>query len=114
MIGDAISVLVGPAAFFERADPDDWKGPAFAVGLVVLVGVLAGLVGLAGRFLRLPGDVNPLALVGGAIGLLVPVAFPLIVWVVYSVFFFGISAFFDGEGEFRHTMLLAGWGCFPA
>ncbi|MDY7081723.1 MAG: YIP1 family protein, partial [Halobacteria archaeon] len=54
--------------------------------------------------------VGALISVFGAVAALVGT---FVVWVVYAVVFYVISLFFDGEGEFKDTLLLSGWGFLP-
>jgi len=52
-------------------------------------------------------------LVGLVVGTVVGFAGPFVVWLLYSLLFYGLSALFGGDGEFRDVFALVGWGFAP-
>lgn len=108
------TLLAKPGTFFERrADDVSVTGPLLTVAAVSLVGVVGAIAALAVQYVRLPGTIGTFLLVGGVFAVLVRAVVPVVVWLVYSGVFLAITALFDGEGEPRVTILLAGWGMAP-
>ncbi|MGB2842479.1 MAG: YIP1 family protein [Halobacteriota archaeon] len=114
-----IEVLTNPNEFFEER----MKGEV-SLRIPVLIILISGIIGGISTFLMagiiaemLRGTVPPEAQgfisvmpVGGAI---VAVIASLILWVVFAAIFFGISAIFKGEGEFKRTLEFVGYGYIP-
>ncbi len=107
-------VLTDPHSFFERrGEEPSIRGPVAIIGTLAILGTLASLV----TFQALSGAVTEDArglLVGvqvfaGVVGL----AIPFVIWLLYAVVFFVVSAFLDGEGPFRDVALLSAWGFLP-
>lgn len=108
------TLLAKPGTFFERRSDDEsvW-GPLLTVAAVGLAGAVGAIAVLAVQYARVPETIGTVILVGGVFGVLTRAVVPFVVWIVYSGFFLGITALFDGEGEPRETILLAGWGMAP-
>lgn len=111
----ALDILLDPNGFLRRrADDPSMLGP---VVLVALVGILSA----SSSFLlvqkvagSLDSSVGSIVAVSGAIGSLIALFVVFVLWVVYAGAFHVISLVFDGEGDFRTTLALVGWGYVPA
>lgn len=114
MTASITTLLAKPGTFFDRqADDESVWGPLLTVAAVALVGVVGSLAALAVQYARVPAAIGTVLLVAGVFAGLARAVVPFVVWLVYSGLFLGITALFDGEGEPRETILLAGWGMAP-
>jgi hypothetical protein len=104
--------LTDPDGFFaEQADDPDWVLPA----LIVLSGGIFGAAGSYFLFSFAAAGIEGTAMtVSIAIGVGTALVIPFVLWLVYALVFYGISAVFDGEGSFGETVILTGWGYAPA
>lgn len=106
--------LVNPDAFFrERADDPSLGRPALvvlAVGVIGLVSVLAQW-----QVAQASVPANTRSLVGLVLGVSAVWALlqPFLGWAVFALIYYGISGLFEGEGSYRDTLALAGYGYLP-
>lgn len=110
-----MKVFTDPDRFF-RETADDVK-LTHPLGIVTTVGILtmASTVVLMSRVSRaVTSEVGAFTALGGVIGAIGGFVGVYIMWVIYSALFHGLSSVFDGEGPFRRTMILTGWGFVPA
>ncbi|MFC6992359.1 Yip1 family protein [Haladaptatus sp. GCM10025707] len=111
-----LDLVTNPDAFFraEAESPRLWG----AAGVVLLAGVVGAITSflLLSRILTaLPADVGPaVALLSYTFGVGGALVTQFVVWVLFAVVFHVISIVFDGEGDFRKTLALTGWGFVPA
>lgn len=114
MLSSLRSALLTPEAFFEReaADPS-LRGPVVIVAVVALVGVLSSLPVMRAVLGSFPEGARPFGLIGIAIGVVFGLVGPFVVWLLYALLFYGLSALVGGEGEFRDVFVLIGWGFAP-
>jgi len=121
----SISTLVtDPNAFFrDRTESPSWVGPALVVTLIAVLGVVSSVVQLrataelynqifadAGAGEQFTGIFQAFQLVGVVVGFFLT----YVLWALYAGFFYGVSALFDGTGDFTTTLKLVGWGFVPS
>ena len=58
-------------------------------------------------------DMAAFAAIGGAVGLVLGVAWLAFVFLFYAGTFYLLTTFFDGEGSFTDTLAVVGWGFAP-
>ncbi len=115
-----LDVLTNPNGFFaaKLQDAVSLRVPAL---LVLISGLISGLTAymitsVTFEMLQgtLPPEAQSIAATVGGIGAFVgAVVFSLVIWVVYAAVFFGISALFNGEGDFKRTLEFIGYGYIP-
>lgn len=103
-----------PGSFFPReaADPD-LTGPVVVVSVVAVIGMLSSVPVFRAMFEALPAGAGPFVLIGLVVGAVVGLAAPFVVWLVYALLFYGLSALLGGEGSFRDLFRVVGWGFAP-
>lgn len=114
MLSSLQAVLISPESFFEReaADPS-LRGPVVIVAVVAVIGVLSSLPVMQAVLGSMPRGATPFGAIGLVIGVVVGIVGPFVVWLLYALVFYGLSALFDGKGEFRDVFVLIGWGFAP-
>jgi hypothetical protein len=107
-----LRLLTNPDAFFaERAS---LVGPAFVVLLVAVIGAVGSYPVLRATVGALPPEAGPFVTVVQAIGAVFGVVITFVVWALYALAFHLIASLaFDGEGTFRDTLAVVGWGFVP-
>ncbi len=108
-------VLVRPARFYaeKKGEEESLKVPALIVLALGIVSAAAAYL-VAGLTLQLlPGDLQSVAAVAGAAGAVVALIITFLTWAVIAAVFFGISAFFGGQGSFGRTLEFVGYGFIP-
>jgi hypothetical protein len=128
MLGQLTAALVRPDGFFDRRqnapsetqaenETDDGSPsllyPVAIVAIVGLVGALGSIPVLLLVSSGLSQSVQLFFAVGAVIGFLFSIVGPFIAWLLYAIAFQVISYFLGGEGEFRETFVLSGWGFLP-
>lgn len=114
MLASLQAALTSPASFFEReAEDPGLRGPVLIVAAVAVVGLLSTLPVMKMVLDTIPQAANPFVLIGLGVGAVIGLVGPFVVWLLYALLFFGISAVFDGDGEFRDLFALVGWGFAP-
>jgi hypothetical protein len=83
------------------------------VSSVAVVGAISGAVSILTFVEAAPSDVRIFLLLGGVVGVLIGAAGPFVTWLLYALAFQLLTYFFGGEGEFRDTFALTGWGFLP-
>ena len=108
-----LDVLYDPDGFFETA-PEEPKAryPIFIIVVISIIGS-AGFGFTAQVFLgktdfgaALTGALTIVAFVGQVLG-------NLFIWLLFGSLFFAIATLMDGEGDFKKTLVLVGWGFLP-
>lgn len=108
------TLLVDPDAFFaERGGETSLAEPFLVVLGVVALSVTGGVVVVLEAMSSVSGDLQVFFVVGGLIGVAVAAVSPFVEWLLYAGAFQVLTYFFDGEGEFRDTFALTGWGFVP-
>lgn len=115
-----LEVLTNPNAFFaaKLKDAESLRVPAL---LVLTSGLISGIAAymitrITLEMLQgtLPPEAQSIAAMVGGIGAFVgALVFSLLLWVIYAAVFFGISALFKGEGDFKRTLEFVGYGYIP-
>ena len=111
-----LRLLTNPDAFFaERADGASLVGPALVVLLVAVVGAIGSYPVFRATAAVLPSEVGPFVSVFRLVGAVVGVVVTVLVWGLYAVAFHLIASLaFEGDGTFRDTLAVVGWGFVPA
>jgi hypothetical protein len=107
-------LVVRPSEFFEVESEDPSLLASvlvvFATGVALNLNTLFTLPAmgraLSAQAAQVAQTVALIGAAGGTVG-----TFGL--WFIYAGSFHTLSILFDGEGEFRETFLLIGWGFFP-
>lgn len=112
-MASTLDVLTDPKRFFSDAGED----PKARYPILILV--VLSLVGTAflGVFLfqvlqNTEGG-SGFAVVATLFVLIGQLIGNFLVWLVYALVFFALSAFMDGEGDFMETLVFTGWGFIP-
>lgn len=110
------ALFTNPDEFFAERTPE--PAVTYPLGVVLLVGivrVLASIPVLQATVRALPEEASAfgsVAYVSGIVGGFVGV---LVAWVLYAGAFHLISGvLYDGNGGFRNTLAVTGWGFVPA
>lgn len=108
------AVLTRPNSFFDQRDAN--PSLLYPTVIVAVIGILSAIASVP-PFLALsrglPAEVQPFLAVGAVIGFLSAIIGPFVVWLLYAIVFQILSYFFDGDGTFRETFILSGWGFLP-
>lgn len=108
------TLLTNPARFFDGLDREPpLLEPALVVLSIAVISAISGAVTIYQFVDAVPSDVQVFLLIGGIIGVVIGAVGPFIGWLLYALAFQIITYFFDGEGEFRDTFALTGWGYTP-
>lgn len=115
MKNSIIDLLIRPGAFFQNAinEKESLKFPA----LIVLAGGIAGAMygyligGLTGQLLNaiMPG-MDTILTLASVIGALFGI---FIFWVIWTIVMYAFSFIFKGEGSFKRTLEVVGYGYLP-
>lgn len=106
--------VMSPASFFDHeAEDPSLRGPVIVVAVLALMGIVSSLPVFVSVTNTVTGDAQPFVFAALAVGVAVGAVVPFVVWFVYTLLFYGLSALFDGEGEFRKLFALVGWGFAP-
>ncbi|GGL60450.1 Yip1 family protein [Halocalculus aciditolerans] len=106
--------LVDPNAFFgERAGDPSLRRPALVVATVAVIGTISAAYSLSVMRAQLPAEAQGLVTIILGVGVAGSLLGPFIGWLVFSLFYYLISGFFGGEGSYRDTLALAGYGYLP-
>ncbi|WP_123537350.1 Yip1 family protein [Halosimplex salinum] len=112
-----LALLTDPNEFFRerQADPS-LIGPLVVILLIAAVNVIASILQSRFRAQVFESGQFDAGLMGAvqAITLILVVAGPFVIWLLYAGVFHGVSALFDGEGDFSTTLALVGWGFVPS
>ncbi|MDI6720071.1 MAG: Yip1 family protein [Methanomicrobiales archaeon] len=108
-------VLVKPARFYseKKVEQESLRVPVLIVLVLGAVSAAAAYL-MAGLTMQLlPGDMQSFAAIAGAAGAAGALIAAFLTWAVIAAVFFGISAFFGGQGSFRRTLEFVGYGFVP-
>lgn len=114
MLSALREAVASPASFFEHeaADPG-LRGPVLVVAALALAGVLSSIPVFLTAANSVAQEAQPFVLAGLGIGVIIGAFAPFVVWLIYTLLFYGLSTLFDGSGEFRDLFALVGWGFAP-
>lgn len=114
MLSALQDAVTQPASFFreESRDPSLFQ-PAAVVAAIAIVGLLGTIPTLLAVSEATPGEAGILVAGSLAIGSLIGAIGPFISWLVVVTLLFVGSLVVGGEGEFRDTLALVGWGFAP-
>lgn len=108
------TALTDPESFFDREAVDpSLRGPIVIVSVVALTGLLSSLPVFQAIMDAVPEAASAFVLIGLVVGAVIGLVGPFVVWLLYALLFYGLSAIFGGEGEFRDVFVLIGWGFAP-
>lgn len=109
-------LVTDPDRFFERRSEDpSMTKPLLVVVLVGLLGIVSSYPILRATMSAMPEEASGFSSIVLAVGVLGAVVGPLILWVLLTALFHGLSAIaFGGEGSFKTNLALVGWGMAPA
>jgi hypothetical protein len=96
--------------FAQEAEDPGWL---FPILLILGSGVISSL-GVYYMYQFSVQGMGSMTTIPMAIGIAVAVLAIPVMWVVYTLVFYGLSSLFDGDGGFKETMILTGWGFAPA
>lgn len=114
MTHPVVAALTSPDSFFAERDEDpSLLYPAVIVAVVGLLSVLAVVPVFLALTRGVPSGAEPFLVVGAVIGIASALVGSFVMWLLYAAAFHAISAVFDGEGRFRKTFVLTGWGFLP-
>ncbi|WP_255152508.1 Yip1 family protein [Halorarius halobius] len=114
MLSALRAALTDPASFFPReAEEPSLRGPVVVVAAVALVGLASSIPVFSAILGTVPSEAQPFVFVGLAVGAVTGLVGPFVVWLVYALLFYGLSALFNASGEFRDLFTLVGWGFAP-
>jgi len=114
MMGALQRVLTDPDGFYaEHEAAGELKYAAGVVAVVAVLALVESVLVLSKLLTAVDPSLRGFFVAGAAIGAVGAIAGPFIAWLVYAALFHGISALFDGEGEFRDVFVYAGWGFGP-
>ena len=109
------TLLFDPNEFMDRrADEPGFAGPALVVLLAGLTAILSGLLVVQQIASNFEGDVGTVIAIGGIFTVVGGLAGAFAFWAIYAGAFHVISLAFDGEGSFKTTLSLVGWGFLPS
>jgi hypothetical protein len=111
-----LDILFSPDRFFrERADDPGLVGPLLVVSLVAVLGAVAAYPASQAIADALPAEAQAFGGITVAFSVVGALVGPFVVWALFAGVFHGLSGLlFDGEGSFRTTLTLTGWGFVPA
>jgi len=107
-------LLTDPNAFFSRrADDSNVLLPVVIVSLAAVANIASFLVLMPHISNSLSDNISPFLVLINTVGAFSGFISVYLVWGLFSAVFYGLSTVFNGEGSFRETVLLAGWGFVP-
>ncbi len=113
-MSEITGVLTNPNAFFSRKmqDPIELKTPFFIVFITALISGVSGYIMTNAVLANIPeaSSFASIAAIGGAIGAFITI---FIMWLIYTGIFHGISALLGGEGSFKRSLEVVGYGYIP-
>jgi hypothetical protein len=108
-------LLLNPKGFFEELIKEEvsLKIPLVIVSIIGIIGGINAAVISGLTIGMLPGDVAAMGSVITAIGVVGGVIWAFILYLIWTVVFYGISALFKGQGTFKRTLQVVGYGILP-
>lgn len=110
-----MKLITNPDQFFNQERYDgSLKGPAAIVLALGLLGALMSALYAYSMFSEITDtEISAMSSVSIVIGIVVGFFTPLLIWFVYAAVFHVISRVVGGDGDFRTTFRLTGWGFLP-
>ena len=111
-----LSLITNPDEFFAELKEKDpsLKRPAIIVILLAMMVAYYQFKVTMKISTALPPDIARFFVVGAYINAISSVIGIFATWLIVAVIMHGLSAFFDGRGEFRRTFEFAGYGFLPS
>lgn len=107
-------VVSHPASFFDEESRDPGLlQPAAVVTAIAVVGLLGAVPTFLALAEATPEGAGILVIGSLAVGSVVGAMGPFVSWLIVAGLLFVGSVVFGGEGEFRDTFALVGWGFAP-
>ena len=110
-----VEALINPGKFFQEkmGQEESLMIPALILLVVGAIGMVSAYL-VSGVTMRLmPVDVQTYATLIVVIGGASAIIGAFLLWIVFSVIFFVISALMGGKGSFRRTLEFVGYGYIP-
>jgi len=116
MVRSLLNILISPGAFFADLKGEQEESFTWPLVIVLLGGIAAAGYGyllgeVSGRMMAgaLPG-IDALVTISSTLGALIGV---FIFWLVWTVIVFALSMAFKGQGRFKRTLQVIGYGYLP-
>lgn len=107
-------LLLDPDAFFRKESSNLRRTRSTVVVVVAAIATtLSSIIITLELSAAFPDDIRQVAALGGVIGAVMGFASVFFLWLVFAAVFQVLSRLFDGNGEFRETFFLVGWGFVP-
>jgi hypothetical protein len=110
-----LDLLVNPDAFFSR-NSAEWEPLRVPALIVLAAAILAGATAYLTTDLIagiMPTEVQAYQGVMGIAGTVGAVVMTFVLWVAWAAVFHVLSLFFQGQGTFRRTLAVTGYGYLP-
>ncbi len=113
---DIMKLISNPDGFFAEMKNHDTKlsKPALIALLLATLIALNQYVLISQLSEVMPEKLEVFFKIGGYIGVVSSFIGVFAVWVIIAVIMHGLSAFFEGKGDFRRTFEFIGYGFFPS
>lgn len=110
----SFELIVDPDRFFQRQlETDDLRGPVSVVALLGVVGGLTAIYLAVRATSNLEGGAGVVTAITTFVVALTAMVLPFILWLAFSLVLYVGTLAFDGNGSFRRTFRLLGWGFVP-
>ncbi len=111
---DITGVLTNPNSFFNEKmqEPIELKIPLLIVFVVALISGVSGYIMTNAVLANIPeaSSFASIVAIGGAIGAFITI---FVMWLIYTGIFHGISALLGGQGSFKRSLEVVGYGYIP-
>jgi hypothetical protein len=108
-------LLLNPKGFFEELIKEE-VSLKIPLVIVLILGIISGIsaAAISGLTIQLlPSEMAAMGSVITAIGVVGGVIGGFLMYLIWTVIFYGISALFKGQGTFKRTLQVVGYGMFP-
>lgn len=116
MVRSLLNILISPSAFFADLKGEKEESFTWPLVIVLLGGIAAACYGyllgeVSGQMMAgaLPG-IDALVTISSTIGALIGI---FIFWLVWTAVVFALSMAFKGQGSFKQTLQVIGYGYLP-
>jgi hypothetical protein len=115
MDSGSLRVLLTPGRFFEERMQDEpgLKTPALIVLIIGLIGAFSTALVTNMTTAMLPAEAQTIGMVIVAVVAVTAIIMAYLTWFAVSIIFYLISMLFKGEGSFKRTLEVTGYGYLP-